>query len=193
MVVKRILESDTYLGAMKTTDFLKRRRAEPNDRGPSIEMRAYLEAAQVLIVDDTRHFAQILRTILRSFGSHRTRVANSAIEGLEIMRTTPVDLVTVDLEMPEIDGYEFISMIRRARDLPDPYVPILVISGDRRAKSVKRARQAGADGFLAKPTSAASLAIAIGTLVMRRFKEDAAAAAEQEGGVSADPEMRATG
>lgn len=112
---------------------------------------------QVLIVDDNQHMRTILRELLRAVGIREAREARDAVEALDIMKTTSTDLVLVDLSMPVIDGVEFTHMVRTSSDSPNPYVPIIMITGHSARSKVLAARDAGVNEFVAKPVTAKSL------------------------------------
>ncbi|MEO1200473.1 MAG: response regulator [Pseudomonadota bacterium] len=116
-----------------------------------------LGSIDLLIVEDSRYLAKLMRSIIRSFGVRSTLVAYNAFEAFELLKNNHIDIVTVDLDLPEISGIELIQMIRRANDIPNPDMPILVISGDRRRATVERVVQVGANDYVAKPFSADKL------------------------------------
>ncbi len=116
-----------------------------------------ISSVDVLIVEDSRYFAKLLRSIIRSFGVRSTHVAYDAFEAFELLKSSSIDIVTVDLDLPGISGFELIQMIRRANDIANPNMPILVISADRRRSTVERAKAAGANDFAVKPMSADTL------------------------------------
>ena len=112
-----------------------------------------LKALKVLIVDDNLHMHQIMRVILGAMQIKGTRAAANATDGFdEVLKWGP-DLIITDLEMDSIDGVAFIKLVRTRDDSPDPYVPIIVLSGHTDIVRVKEARDAGANAVLAKPVS----------------------------------------
>lgn len=122
---------------------------------------------QVLIVDDNQHMRTILRELLRAVGIREAREARDAVEALDIMKTTSTDLVLVDLSMPVIDGVEFTHMVRTSSDSPNPYVPIIMITGHSARSKVLAARDAGVNEFVAKPVTAKSLMQRLTAIVER--------------------------
>ena len=81
------------------------------------------EQVTVLVVDDERGPRESLRMILSP--AHRVVQTDSGAEALEILATTPVDLVTLDLNMPGMKGQDMMRTIRREF----PHVEIVVITG----------------------------------------------------------------
>jgi two-component system chemotaxis response regulator CheB len=114
------------------------------------------DSARVLIVDDSRIFRAALEEALA--GQDGIRVAGSVFSGekaLEFIRTTPPDLVTLDVEMPGLGGLEVLDAIQRfnATRPNDPPVGVIMVSAfTRRGADVTvRALQAGAFDFVTKP------------------------------------------
>lgn len=106
---------------------------------------------RVLVVDDNRHFRSIMRTVLRSFDVREVYDVADAVEAFALLKEKDIDLAFVDLEMPVIDGLEFVDLVRRAPDSPSQTLPVIMISGDARRSTVELATKRGADDFLVKP------------------------------------------
>ena len=112
----------------------------------------------VLLVDDDTDVLQVTRKALEAAGCSVTCVADSS----EVLRAPPggaFDLVLLDLMMPEVDGLELCSMLRRhyGDDLR-----ICMITAATDPEAVKRAAQSGADGWLTKPIRKAELLALVG-------------------------------
>ena len=112
---------------------------------------------RVLIVDDNGHMRQIIETALQAWSITNVFMAGAGAEALKLLRTVSIDLVLTDLNMDVLDGFEFVRMVRTADDSPNPYVPIIVVTGSTDAKTVADARDAGMTEFLAKPVSPKAL------------------------------------
>ena len=78
--------------------------------------------------------------------------AGSGIEGLDVLRSKPVDLILSDINMPSMDGLEFLRQIR-AQNLA-PGVPVVMITTESSEEHVKQAILAGARGYIRKPFTA---------------------------------------
>lgn len=111
----------------------------------------------VLVVDDNRAMRALVRTLLRAADGFRSWEAGDVPDALEIMKSTPIDLVIADLAMQPIDGIEFTRMVRTARDSPNIYAGIIMMTGHSERAKVNAARNAGVNSFLVKPISAKSL------------------------------------
>lgn len=108
---------------------------------------------RVLIADDSEDTAQIFARFLESHG-YECRVALGGEVALELFGREKFDLVTVDLLMPEMTGYEVAERMRKR----DRMTPILLITGKEDDVLVTpHARHAGIDDVLFKPTDPAAL------------------------------------
>jgi CheY-like chemotaxis protein len=119
--------------------------------------RSPFEHLHVLVVDDNGNMRQIIETALHAFGVSNVYLAADSADALEILRSVAIDIVLTDLEMGVLDGFEFVRMVRTAEDSPNPYVPIIVISGHTDLNAVTEARDAGMTEFLAKPVAPKAL------------------------------------
>ena len=109
---------------------------------------------RALIVDDSSVMRKIVERALRQAGLDALVVheAGSGAEGLEVLKSKPVDLILSDINMPTMDGLEFLRQIR-AQNL-DEGVPVVMITTESSEEHVKQAIQAGAQGYIRKPFTA---------------------------------------
>lgn len=100
----------------------------------------------IFVVDDDVGIQQTLGQILEALG-YVAVIARDGLEAIEMLETATPALILLDLMMPRMDGFAF------ARALEErgmrPAVPIIVLTADGRAE--QKARQVGAEDFLAKP------------------------------------------
>lgn len=106
---------------------------------------------RALIVDDSSVMRKIVERALRQAGLELKEVyeAGSGVEGIELLRSRSVDLILSDVNMPSMDGLEFLRQIR-AQKLADG-VPVVMITTESSEEHVKQAIQAGAHGYIRKP------------------------------------------
>lgn len=106
---------------------------------------------RVLIVDDSSVMRKIVERSLRQSGLDALAVdeAGSGTDALAVLRTKKVDLILSDINMPSMDGLEFVRQLR-AQDLA-PGVPIVMITTESSEEHVRQAIQAGARGYIRKP------------------------------------------
>ena len=115
------------------------------------------ETLKVLVVDDSRPMRSLIKSFLFGFGVKNVIEANDADEGFMTFKESEPDLVITDWRMPPTDGIELVQRIRLDPDSPNPYLPIIMLTGFTELNRVKQARDAGVTTFLAKPISAAAL------------------------------------
>lgn len=104
-------------------------------------------AARILVIDDEASYRQAIRRVLFGAGYQLDFAADGFQAGVKISSGRP-DLITLDLSMPGMDGFDVIRYIRQQADLAD--MRILVISG-LSASELATARALGADATLSKP------------------------------------------
>lgn len=109
---------------------------------------------RALIVDDSSVMRKIVERALRQAGLDQLVVheAGSGTEGLELLKAKPVDLILSDINMPAMDGLEFLRQIRTQGLAPG--VPVVMITTESSEEHVKQAIQAGAQGYIRKPFTA---------------------------------------
>jgi len=112
------------------------------------EMRPSASAQAVLLVDDSAFFRNMLAPVLKAAG-YRVRVAPNAQEGLLALRSgQSFDVVLTDIEMPEMNGFEFAETIRADQHLNQ--IPIIGLSALVSPAAIERGRIAGFHDYVAK-------------------------------------------
>jgi CheY-like chemotaxis protein len=104
----------------------------------------------VLIVDDSATVRKFVAASLNMKG-FRVITAGDGIEALERMPSEKFDLIITDLNMPDMDGYEFIRTLRETPEYRE--IPIIVLSSMTDLKNKDLAMESGALAFLEKPLS----------------------------------------
>jgi len=112
---------------------------------------------KVIVCDDSFHMRELVRTFLEGFGIKDVTLASEAEEAFEIICSVDPDLVITDWNMVPMSGIELIEKVRKDPRTPNPFVPIIMLTGYTELHRVEEARDAGISSFLAKPISAASL------------------------------------
>lgn len=119
----------------------------------------------ILVIDDDASVREVVSEMLRLEG-HEVTIAENGSDAIPLLSTHDFDLVITDLIMPEKEGIETISEIRRT----DRRIPIVAISGGGRlgpGDYLETARYIGADATLAKPFARQELLATIETLLKR--------------------------
>jgi two-component system chemotaxis response regulator CheY len=102
----------------------------------------------ILAVDDSAPMRQMVRYTLEGAG-YRVVQASDGVEALEFARTSGVDLVLTDINMPRMDG---IRLVRELRALQAyKFIPVLVLTTESGEDMKQRGREAGATGWIVKP------------------------------------------
>jgi two-component system chemotaxis response regulator CheY len=109
---------------------------------------------QALIVDDSSVMRKIVERSLRQAGLDSLVVieAGSGVEGLEALKVKRVDLILSDINMPAMDGLEFVRQLR-SQKLAEG-VPVVMITTESSEEHVRQAIEAGAMGYIRKPFTA---------------------------------------
>ena len=109
---------------------------------------------RALIVDDSSVMRKIVERSLRQAGLDPLTVyeAGSGTDVLELLRSKKVDLILSDINMPSMDGLEFLRQIRSQNLAPG--VPVVMITTEASEEHVKQAILSGAQGYIRKPFTA---------------------------------------
>jgi two-component system, chemotaxis family, chemotaxis protein CheY len=107
------------------------------------------EQKTILVIDDASLVRLYYRTTLQAAG-FRVLEALNGIEALERLMVTPVDMLIVDVNMPQMDGLTFLGLLRQ-KSPPISSIPALITSTESGAKDFEAARAAGANYYLVKP------------------------------------------
>jgi CheY-like chemotaxis protein len=109
---------------------------------------------KILLVDDNQHMRILLIEILRAIGVREVYEAMDGAEALSIMRKVAIDVVFTDLSMNGLDGIDFVNLLRNSADSPNPFCPIVMITGHSTQRRVYEARDVGVNEILTKPITA---------------------------------------
>lgn len=112
--------------------------------------------ARILVVEDNQINQMIAIKMLEKFGYKSLAVANGK-EALLALRESTYDLVLMDCQMPEMDGYEATQQIRRDSQTKEPQIPIIAMTANAFASDKERCLQVGMNDYLQKPMTPKSL------------------------------------
>jgi CheY-like chemotaxis protein len=130
-------------------------------------MSAALEQLRFLLVDDNHHMRAIVSTILKGVGVRHVHEAMDGAEALQIVRDRQIDIAIVDFKMSPLDGVQFTQLVRQSPDSPDPFLPIIMLTGFAERHRVFEARDAGVTEIVVKPVTARSLLDRIDTVIFK--------------------------
>lgn len=112
---------------------------------------------RVLVVDDSHYIRSLVRSFLEGFGVAEVIEAIDGQDGFMAFIEDDPDMVITDWNMGETSGIDLVYLIRWSEKSPNPFVPIIMLSGYTERERIEQARDAGVSGYLAKPLTAANL------------------------------------
>ena len=121
---------------------------------------AWERRAQVLLVEDN-HVNQVVALRLLEKRGYHCLLANNGREALDVLSSASVDLVLMDIQMPEMDRFEATRCIRELEKSTGAHVPILAMTAHAMQSDRDACRLAGMDGHIAKPVHSDQLYQAI--------------------------------
>lgn len=112
---------------------------------------------RVLIADDDRRIALIVRQVLESLGFKEISTAKDGESALALLNSDRVDMLITDWQMTPMDGISLIKHLRTSDNSPNRFMPIIMMTGNAEREHVEAARDAGVTEFVVKPFSAKTL------------------------------------
>ncbi|MBK7571235.1 MAG: tetratricopeptide repeat protein [Bacteroidetes bacterium] len=106
---------------------------------------------QVLIVEDNRVNQLLIKNMLKKFGFEQLDTSANGRNALEKLRENNYDVILMDIQMPEMDGYEITREIRLRLRKEMRNVPVIAITADASDKEKAKAKEAGMDDYVVKP------------------------------------------
>ena len=110
---------------------------------------------KILVVDDFPTMRRIVRSLLKELGFTNIEEAEDGQQGLEKLRSGDFKFVVSDWNMPRLDGLEMLKIIRADSELS--HLPVLMVTAEAKKENIIAAAQAGANGYVVKPFTAATL------------------------------------
>ncbi|MBN7795806.1 chemotaxis response regulator CheY [Parahaliea mediterranea] len=117
---------------------------------------------RILVVDDFPTMRRIVRSLLKELGFTNVDEAEDGQEALTKLRSGSFEFVVSDWNMPNLDGLEMLKQIRDDGDLKD--LPVLMVTAEAKKENIIAAAQAGANGYVVKPFTAATLEEKLGKI-----------------------------
>jgi two-component system chemotaxis response regulator CheY len=110
---------------------------------------------KILIVDDFSTMRRIIKNLLRDLGFNNTHEADDGTTALPMLRNGDFDFVVTDWNMPGMQGIDLLKTIRADADLK--HLPVLMVTAEAKREQIIEAAQAGVNGYIVKPFTAATL------------------------------------
>ena len=109
--------------------------------------------AVTMIVDDSPFSLTLTANALAGFGIRPTYAVGSGLEAKRLLQEKTIDLLVIDTDMPDIDGYELVRWLRRSSPNPNAFTPVIMTASHIRRGRVAEARDCGANFVVTKPFS----------------------------------------
>lgn len=119
------------------------------------------EGLSALVVEDEMFMRNLLTLLLQEMGFSPIYPAEDGAAALQRLEDTGtyVDVIILDLDMPLVDGFDFLRMLRASDKVRDKDVPVVVVTGNSEGRHLTRAVEMGIHGFIVKPVSKKTLAV----------------------------------
>ena len=161
--------------ALETSNANRSKPADQRSRGtaPSAASTPTSGGGRVLLIDDSEMALRLVQAWLKT--KYDVATASSGVDGIRQAVDSPPDVVILDLDMPQVDGYECCRLLKH--DPRTRHAPVIILSGKQEAEQKVRAFDAGAHDFIVKPFNPVELqarvAAAIRLAVSYRSLRDA--------------------
>ncbi|MGO4331922.1 chemotaxis response regulator CheY [Cupriavidus sp. 2TAF22] len=126
---------------------------------------------KILVVDDFPTMRRIIRNLLKELGFANVEEAEDGAAGLEKVKDGSFQFVVSDWNMPNMDGLSMLQAIRAEAALAK--LPVLMVTAEAKKENIIAAAQAGANGYVVKPFTAATLDEKITKIFEKLAKEGA--------------------
>ncbi|MGL4447179.1 chemotaxis response regulator CheY [Shewanella sp.] len=110
---------------------------------------------KILIVDDFSTMRRIIKNLLRDLGFNNTQEADDGSTALPMLQKGDFDFVVTDWNMPGMQGIDLLKAIRADESLK--HLPVLMVTAEAKREQIIAAAQAGVNGYVVKPFTAATL------------------------------------
>jgi len=110
---------------------------------------------KILIVDDFSTMRRIIKNLLRDLGFNNTQEADDGSTALPMLQKGGFDFVVTDWNMPGMQGIDLLKAIRADESLK--HLPVLMVTAEAKREQIIAAAQAGVNGYVVKPFTAATL------------------------------------
>ena len=110
---------------------------------------------KILIVDDFSTMRRIIKNLLRDLGFNNTAEADDGKTALPMLQSNDFDFLVTDWNMPGMTGIELLKAVRADEKLAS--LPVLMVTAEQKRDQIVEAAQAGVNGYIVKPFTAATL------------------------------------
>ncbi|MEI2399569.1 MULTISPECIES: response regulator transcription factor [Paenibacillus] len=117
---------------------------------------------KILVVEDDKHVRKLMNAVLKREG-YDVVTAENGREALKVLEVQHIDLIILDIMMPEMDGYEFAEELKEA----DNRIPILMATAKQLPEDKKKGFRLGTDDYMTKPVDTEEMLLRIQALLRR--------------------------
>ncbi len=110
---------------------------------------------KILIVDDFSTMRRIVKNLLRDLGFTNTSEADDGLTALPMLQSGKYDFLVTDWNMPGMQGIDLLKAVRADANLAS--LPVLMVTAESKKDQIVEAAQAGVNGYVVKPFTAATL------------------------------------
>ena len=110
---------------------------------------------KILVVDDFSTMRRIIKNLLRDLGFTNTQEADDGNTALPILQSGGIDFLVTDWNMPGMTGLDLLKAVRKDPKLVS--LPVLMVTAESKREQIIEAAQAGVNGYVVKPFTAATL------------------------------------
>jgi DNA-binding response OmpR family regulator len=121
-------------------------------------------AKKILVIDDEEDYINLVRTVLEPLGYSILSTSNG-LEGINRIKSEIPDLVILDVNMPEVNGYQITEQIRRTQEIK--HIPIILLTVRRKEDDKVKGLDLGADDYITKPFHPKELIVRVETVLRR--------------------------
>ncbi len=121
---------------------------------------------KVLVVDDDKTTRKMLSLILKSKG-YEVVTAENGMDGLQKLGIEQINLILTDMNMPYMDGIEFIKQVRANPEIS--HIPIVMLTTEADEEEKQRAYKAGVDDYLVKPATGEQIVESMKRIIKKIF------------------------
>lgn len=125
------------------------------------------EGLTALVIEDELFMRNLLMRLLQELGFSTVHVAEDGAAALQRLETSYVDVITLGLDMPLVDGFDFLRMLRSDAKVRDKDTPVVVVTSNSEGRSLTKAVELGVHGFVVKPVSKKTLAARLSRALKR--------------------------
>jgi len=110
---------------------------------------------KILVVDDFSTMRRIIKNLLRDLGFTNTQEADDGVTALPMLQSGSFDFLVTDWNMPGMTGLDLLKEVRKDANLVS--LPVLMVTAESKREQIIEAAQAGVNGYVVKPFTAATL------------------------------------